>query len=344
MNPFSPRNIPPLTYTLQNIVIALSSLLVALFSLLLTVVVFLPLSFLRACTPTESLKHNNTPLPQKEVVLVVGASHGIGYNVVRQYVNRPNTTIIAVSRHMGTPRCDACTTSTKATSNIHLEVLDIGSSNPRTVVVNEIQELDKKYGPITRLYAKSGITTGEDAWGLDVALDMIQVNVVGIVTVVLAMYKRMRVRGYGKICIVGSTVGIFEPANMIAYASTKAFINTFANSLRILAMDGHHPIDIILTTPGYIDTRMTRLLRSQGARFIPAFVFRPAEGMAENMIKAVEGKDGWGKGQGGGRGWVVWPLWQGTIMFGLQALNPISEDLGRYIGWKSRFATRRKVT
>jgi len=40
------------------------------------------------------------PHDQRKVVLIVGASHGIGRNVVREYAYEEGTTIIAVSRSM----------------------------------------------------------------------------------------------------------------------------------------------------------------------------------------------------------------------------------------------------
>ncbi|KAF9004373.1 hypothetical protein BDQ17DRAFT_1355003 [Cyathus striatus] len=337
-----------------NVVISLTTIVFAIGSLALTTLVILPLSALRSLRK-QGISDEREPLNNKtDVVLIVGASHGIGFNVLKQYASKPNTTIVAVSRHME----DLLAARAQLPSDrelkgsktiIHLETLDIGSTDPRK---------PSKYGPIDKVYAIAGITAGEEAWGLDITLDMIQVNVVGITSVILAMYELMRIRRHGKILIVGSTAGLFAPANMLSYASTKAFMNTFASSLRMLALDnasalahskeGKVPenfskdakhkgnVQIILTTPGYIDTRMTKLLQAQGAH-LPDFIFRPAENMAGAMVDSME--DG-----GEGKGWVIYPLWQAMTLFGMRALNPICEDLGRYLGWKSGAATRAKLT
>ena len=112
---------------------------------------------------------------------------------------------------------------------------------------------------------------------------------------------------------------------MISYASTKAFINTFATSLRVLA--GPFNVDVVCVQPGFIgmplhrltprfvmsfslfvpDTRLTSKMRQQGST-VPSMEFASAEGLAVQMKHGVEH---------GGVGVITWPTRQAVVMYGL---------------------------
>lgn len=101
----SVRQIPTLRYTLQNIGMSLASMAVSTASLLVTVLVILPLSLfrhlfvgLRGGAPAGS---GNSSAGSKKVILIVGASRGIGFNVLKQYANDQNAVIVAASRSIG---------------------------------------------------------------------------------------------------------------------------------------------------------------------------------------------------------------------------------------------------
>ncbi|KAF8624591.1 hypothetical protein AX17_007084 [Amanita inopinata Kibby_2008] len=329
-------------YTSNDIIYALAATRLApvafsISSLLLTAFAILPLSILRIFLPSQAkahslaLKRGMDTRNQRKVVLVVGASRGIGYNVVREYAMEEGTTIIAVSRSM--ENLEAMASELGPTrANIQLEALDISTSADK--VAQALNEWDTTYGPITHVYAVSAISNHLDdrrPWDLDVTMEMINVNVVGIVALVMAAFERMKARKCGSICIVGSVAGLFNPANMISYASTKAFINTFASSLRILALE--HNVEVVTVTPGFIDTRMTARMRGQGST-VPAIEFASAHKMARKMKQSVEC---------GGVGVVGWPVRQAVLMYALRGVNPICEDLGRFISYVTRMAGK-KVT
>jgi len=96
---------------------------------------------------------------------------------------------------------------------------------------------------------------------------------------------------------------------MISYAATKAFINTFTSSLRVLG--ARHGIEVVSVLPGFIDTRMTKMMRNQGTP-VPKSEFASAEEMAKRMKEAVEH---------GGVGVVTWPIRQSAVMYGLRSTS-----------------------
>ncbi|KAF8148704.1 hypothetical protein B0H34DRAFT_668474 [Crassisporium funariophilum] len=331
---FTLRQIPTLPYTIQNILISIGSVVASTASLLLTIFVILPMSMMRAVMPRSWLMSNmgrcepgvTMVNPRRKVVLIVGASRGIGYNVLKQYAVEPGTLIIAASRSIENLKSMIGDLGQTA-AEVQLAEIDITA--PRKNVVERIRGLDKEFGPITHLYEVSGISNhlqDDRAWGLDVTAEMINVNVVGTVTSVLTIYELMKERGFGKICIIGSVAGLFNPANMISYASTKAIVNTFSTSLRILAAPCG--VDVVTVQPGFIDTRMTLKMRGQGST-VPGMEFASAEGMAKCMKSAVET---------GGVGVVSYPMRQSVMMNALQAVNPICQEIGGWVSMKTGIA------
>ncbi|CAA7269688.1 unnamed protein product [Cyclocybe aegerita] len=306
----SPRQIPSVSYTIQNMWISISAMTFAMASFFFTLCVVLPLSMTRFFIPIDKLSMPETET--KKAVLIIGASRGIGFNILKQYIDEPDTAIVATSRSIETVRSMAIELG-DTVADLRCAELDL--SGTRKQVSEAIKSLDRQYGPFSHVYEVSGISNhvkDHGVWGLDITGEMISVNVAGTVASVLSMYDLMKGRGYGKICVVGSIAGLYSPANMISYASTKAFVNNFCTSLRILAAPTG--VDVITVQPGFIDTRMTKHMRNQGST-VPGTEFGEPEGLAEQMKAAMED---------GGRGIVNWPVRQGVVAYGLQAMNPSS--------------------
>jgi hypothetical protein len=113
--PISPalRRIPPLSYAVQNLFFSAATVLAAYVSLGLTFFIVLPLSLARMVLllardaylyQQRQKQSQDKPKNKKKVVLVVGATHGIGLNIIKQYArgyDDANVTIIALSRSNG---------------------------------------------------------------------------------------------------------------------------------------------------------------------------------------------------------------------------------------------------
>ncbi|KAJ2915375.1 hypothetical protein MD484_g5030, partial [Candolleomyces efflorescens] len=298
------RKFPTLEYTFQNILVSIATVISASLSLTLTILVVLPLSALRTIIQKGNSRSLTLVPPEEcrkrgKVVLIVGASRGIGFELLKQYVPEPNTTIIAVSKDAESLR-NAIIHLGDTPATVQMETLDLGANSPK--------EISK-----------------------DVTQKMIQVNVSGVTGLTMAMFERMKGRKYGKICIVGSVAGLYNPANMISYASTKSFINTFSTSLRVLAAP--HNVDVVTVEPGFIDTRMTKKMRQQGST-VPDIEFESAEEMSRRMKVGLEK---------GGMGVVSWPTRQMVVMNALQGLNPICDEIGKFVSMKSGMAGK-KIT
>ena len=109
-------------------------------------------------------------------------------------------------------------------------------------------------------------------------------------------------------CVVGSLAGNFSPANVVSYSSTKAFINMFTTSLRVLAAPSG--IDVVCVQPGFIDMQTAKQMHGQGSSAVGQSSANPRSSVGVEEL-AVRMKDGVEKG---GRGIVMWPGDQGVAM------------------------------
>jgi hypothetical protein len=107
---FTFRRIPPIGYTLQNIIISIGTMISSFAALCFTMFCVLPLSILRRSVPARTLSLAATTgkdfkldevLTRGKVVLVVGVTPEMGYDIIMQYANDKDTTIIGLAQTAG---------------------------------------------------------------------------------------------------------------------------------------------------------------------------------------------------------------------------------------------------
>jgi len=143
----------------------------ALASLLLTIVLFLPLSFIRffLSFPLALLKSNNAIKLEgrRRTILIIGASHGIGRSILEQYSHDADTSIVAVARDKQALE-DARSeirTSFSAKAEIHIETLDIANTLA-SQVHSTLEEWQGRYGHFTHFYAVAGTIANVNRWSI----------------------------------------------------------------------------------------------------------------------------------------------------------------------------------
>jgi len=195
---FNPRQLPTITYTLQNISMSLATMVTSTASFFFTISFILPLSLLRAFIPRQKIiqsieaknagEAESANVPKNKVVLIVGASRGIGFNVLKQYASDPDTVIIAASRSIGmflkynsygitlddSRRPPFAESLRKAVIELGdtaatIQCAEVDLTAHKKQLVESIKALDRQYGPITHLYEVSGISNhlkDHTHWGL----------------------------------------------------------------------------------------------------------------------------------------------------------------------------------
>lgn len=125
----------------------------------------LPVPILRRSVPPRTLSLAATAgkdfkldevLTRGKVVLVVGVTREMGYDIIMQYANDKDTTIIGLAQTAEMAQ-DMRMAFHDWPATFQAEVLDLSSSPESTVRI--IQDCDKKYGPISHMYALAGCPT-----------------------------------------------------------------------------------------------------------------------------------------------------------------------------------------
>lgn len=121
-----------------------------------------------------------------------------------------------------------------------------------------VGEVERDLGPIDLLVNNAGIATWEErAW--EVAVEdwwrVFEVNVLGVYLCSRAVIPEMIERGRGRIVNTGSGAGYLPGSKNTAYASSKAAVYRFGDTLALQLQP--HGIPVFTISPGLVRTEMT---------------------------------------------------------------------------------------
>jgi uncharacterized protein len=238
------------------------------------------------------------PLPTRSPdarAVVTGASHGIGEALATELAARGHNLIITARRE---DVLDDLATRLADKYRVAVDVRPVDLTDPiqRAKLADELATRN-----ISILCANAGAATLGPVAELDPAGEraLVQLNVVGVHDLTLAVLPGMIERRAGGILISGSVAGNSPIPNNATYASTKAFLNTFSESLRgELRGSGVH---VTLLAPGPVRTGLEDSVDTSVAqKLVPDFLWISAEytakasldGLGRNKMRVVPGIPG----------------------------------------------------
>ena len=231
------------------------------------------------------------PSPDSRAV-VTGASQGIGEALATELAARGHSLIVTARR--GEVLTDLAARLTERYGvTVEVRAVDLADPAARTALADELAERD-----ISILCANAGTATFGPVANLDPAGEraQVQLNVLGVHDLVLAVLPGMVARKAGGILISGSAAGNSPIPNNATYAATKAFVNTFSESLRGELKDSG--IHVTLLAPGPVRTELPDPAeQSLVERLIPDFLWIDTEytarisldGLERNKMRVVPG-------------------------------------------------------
>ncbi|MEZ0355173.1 short-chain dehydrogenase [Mycobacterium sp. ENV421] len=231
------------------------------------------------------------PSPDSRAV-VTGASQGIGEALATELAARGHHLIITARRGEVLAELAAKLTE-RYRVNVEVRAVDLADPDARTAFADELAGRE-----ISILCANAGTATFGPVAKLDPAAEraQVQLNVLGVHDLVLAVLPRMVARKAGGILISGSAAGNSPIPNNATYAATKAFANTFSESLRgELKGAGVH---VTVLAPGPVRTELPdEAEQSLVERLIPDFLWINTEytarisldGLEHNKMRVVPG-------------------------------------------------------
>ncbi len=191
----------------------------------------------------------------KKIVLVTGASRGIGRAIAESFGAAGAKVIGTATTDDGAENIDSYLQEAGATGvGRQLDVRDLDSCE------KTLDGIEKEFGPIGVLVNNAGITRDnllmrmkEEEWD-----DIMNTNLKSIFRLSKLVCRGMMKAKSGRIINITSVVGTMGNAGQTNYAAAKAGIVGFSKSLaREL---GSRNITVNCVAPGFIDTEMTQVL------------------------------------------------------------------------------------
>jgi short-subunit dehydrogenase len=222
------------------------------------------------------------PSPDARAV-VTGASQNIGEALATELAARGHHLIVTARRE---DVLNALATRLADRYGVTVEVrpVDLADATERAKLCDELASRD-----ISILCANAGTATFGAVANLDPAGEKAQValNVLGVHDLALAVLPGMVSRREGGILISGSAAGNSPIPNNATYAATKAFVNTFSESLRgEVKKAGVH---VTLLAPGPVrESLPEQAEQSLVEKLIPDFLWVSTEYTAKLSLDGLE--------------------------------------------------------
>ncbi len=221
------------------------------------------------------------------VVLITGASSGIGYATALAFAKRGDHVVVTARR------VDRLAELERAINVLpsHGEILSIAADvADRAAMQNAVDQAVARWRRLDVIVANAGV--GQRGSLIDSTWEdletLLRTNIDGVLHTIRAGVPVMRQAGGGHIVLVSSVA-----ANMIlpyaaTYSASKAFVSSIARSLRLeLEADNIGVSDMIVgrTETEFNEKRLGHSGRAAKAPILPVMT---AEHVAEGIVKAVD--------------------------------------------------------
>lgn len=217
-----------------------------------------------------------------EIVLVTGASRGIGAAILEACVKAGATVVGTATGEAGAERISARITELGGRGEGR--VLNIAD---RAATDEFIKKLESEVGVVTVLVNNAGITRDmlsmrmkDEQWD-----EVIETNLTGGFRLARACIKGMMKARHGRIISISSIVGMMGNAGQANYAAAKA--GTIAMSKSIAREIGARGVTVNCVAPGFIATDMTDALTEAQKSALLSQIPMGRLGSPEDIAEAV---------------------------------------------------------
>jgi short-subunit dehydrogenase len=180
--------------------------------------------------------------------LVTGASSGIGFYLAKELASRGYDLVICSEGDRLTAAAEAIRAAGTTVTGVNA---DLATSEGVDKLWTEVGNLGR---PLTIACLNAGVGVGGLFYetNLDAELNMIRLNCLGTVQLAKYIVQSMVDRGEGRILFTSSIAGEMVAPREAVYAATKAFVLSFAHSLRYELRDSG--VTVTALQPGPTDT------------------------------------------------------------------------------------------
>ena len=219
--------------------------------------------------------------------LITGASAGIGREFARQLAPRARTLVLVARREQRLNDLRAELRNRNAQLTVHTHVADLCD---KSQIEELVRWLEQNKIEIDFLINNAGVgDVGPFASSPPKRNDeMLEVNIVALTTLTRALLPQMIPRRNGAILNVSSSAGFLPIPEFNVYAATKAYVNSFTESLRAEL----HGTGVTVTAlcPGPVHTEFQAMAQRPGGKpdDAPSPVYVPVEQVVSDALAAIQ--------------------------------------------------------
>ena len=220
--------------------------------------------------------------------LITGASAGIGRELARQLANRARTLVLVARREQRLNKLRDELRNRNAQLNVHTRVVDLCDKSQIDALIPWLKQNKVEVDFLINNAGLGDVGPFADSPS-ERNHEMLQVNIVALTTLTRALLPQMISMKQGAILNVSSSAGFLPIPEFNVYAATKAYVNSFTESLRAeLRGTG---VSVTALCPGPVHTEFQeRAQRGPAGKpdAAPKFVYVSVEETVRDALAAVE--------------------------------------------------------
>jgi decaprenylphospho-beta-D-erythro-pentofuranosid-2-ulose 2-reductase len=216
-------------------------------------------------------------LGQVQSILVLGGSSDIALATCRELARRRAPRIVLAARKPES--CDAATAELRAAgaSEVHVVPFDATDFPSHETFVRTTFDT---FGDFDVVLVAFGVLGDQERAEHDpaAALEIVQSNYTGVVSVTVPLVERLRAQGHGSLVLLSSVAGERVRRSNFVYGSSKAGVDGYYQGLAAsLAGSG---VRVTIVRPGFVHTKMTAGLEAAPLSVTP-------EQVADAIVRAI---------------------------------------------------------
>ena len=196
------------------------------------------------------------------VVLITGASSGLGEGMAREFAARGHSLALCARRQDRLETLQAALRESYPGVDVRIETLDV---NDHDAVFRVFESFSEQFGRLDRVLVNAGIGKGQPlgTGRFDANRETAETDFVAALAQFEAAMGIFRRQGYGHLVAVSSISAVRGmPGNMTVYGATKSGLASLAEGLRVELRKKRLPIKVTTLLPGYILTAINEDVKS----------------------------------------------------------------------------------